>query len=145
MVQTALGPDLFGLFSGMSLYEQPHALCVCDRVTNAGDSDPDLIAAALLHDVGKRRRDSQFSTLDRVLVVLISRTGLHTRNTRFQYLPRTVRQTLIASELHAEVGADLVRQHGGSARLCWLIAQHQHYDVIADNDLDVLQDADSVC
>jgi hypothetical protein len=48
LVRTQLSPELFDLFVLMNDEDQRHALEVADRV-----SDPQLVEAALLHDVGK--------------------------------------------------------------------------------------------
>ena len=54
-VEKALSPALFDLFSRMLPFEQAHALRVFDRLSEQGVTHPDLLTAALLHDVGKVR------------------------------------------------------------------------------------------
>ena len=48
-----LDPPLAELFLQMSLSDQAHALRVFAVLQDYGLTDPDLLAAALLHDVGK--------------------------------------------------------------------------------------------
>jgi hypothetical protein len=51
--RSVLGPAGMRLFDRMARADRWHALRVYDRVRRAGHSDPDLLRAALLHDVGK--------------------------------------------------------------------------------------------
>ena len=44
------------LFAGMPIADRRHALDVAGRLLAAGQTDPDLLAAAMLHDVGKGHR-----------------------------------------------------------------------------------------
>lgn len=44
------------LFRGMPVADRRHALDVAARLLAAGHDDPDLVAAALLHDAGKGHR-----------------------------------------------------------------------------------------
>ena len=55
-------------FAGCSASEQAHAFQVLERLKAAGQTDPDLLTAALLHDVGKVL--FPLSLLDRVVIVL---------------------------------------------------------------------------
>jgi hypothetical protein len=50
-------PDTaWSLFSGMPTADRRHALDVAARLAAAGQRDPDLLAAALLHDIAKGHR-----------------------------------------------------------------------------------------
>ncbi|HLE88500.1 MAG TPA: hypothetical protein VI733_00430 [Candidatus Limnocylindria bacterium] len=50
-----LGDAAWQLFAGMPTPDRRHALDVAARLLAAGDPDPDLMAAALLHDCAKGR------------------------------------------------------------------------------------------
>jgi hypothetical protein len=52
----ALPPGAAALFDAMPVADQRHAIDVWSRLRSAGEADPDLMAAALLHDAGKGRR-----------------------------------------------------------------------------------------
>lgn len=56
MARGALPVAAWGLFEQMPVADRRHAIDVARRLLDAGDDDPDLIAAALLHDVAKGRR-----------------------------------------------------------------------------------------
>jgi hypothetical protein len=56
----------------MPVADQRHALDVVARLERAGETDPDLLAAALLHDTGKGRRVRLWH---RVAVVLLGAVG----------------------------------------------------------------------
>src|SRR5579872_6963390 len=63
-----LTPPLLELFKKMRRSEQQHSLAVYSTLRGWGYSEPPLMVAALLHDVGKTR--AAFLLWDRVLVVL---------------------------------------------------------------------------
>jgi predicted HD phosphohydrolase len=67
-VRARLGPRLAELFARMSPGEQAHSLRVAQTLLARGETTPDLLAAALLHDVGKTR--APVSLPGRVLAVL---------------------------------------------------------------------------
>src|SRR5260221_4790688 len=64
-----LSPELLRLFQRMRRSEQQHSLNVLRTLQAQGHNDPALLAAALIHDVGKSR--VAFHLSDRVLVVLV--------------------------------------------------------------------------
>ena len=118
-----LSPALLLLFRRMQPSEQIHAYKVFSRLKEDGKTDPDLLAAALIHDVGKIL--SPLSILDRVLIVL----GQH-------FLPRAARRwgegeargwrrPFVVAARHAAWGADLAEQAGASSRTVRLIRRHQ--------------------
>ena len=63
-----LDPALLELFWRMAPSDQAHALQVLSALEREGKTEPDLLAAALLHDVGKSVHSP--SPLERVVVVL---------------------------------------------------------------------------
>jgi hypothetical protein len=118
-----LDPPLSKLFFQMTPSDQAHSLRVLSALQRDGHTDADLLAAALLHDVGKSvHRPSVF---DRIVVVLAN-----------QIIPRRVvqwgganpqgwRRPFVIATQHARWGADLVAQHNASPRLVELIRRHQ--------------------
>jgi hypothetical protein len=56
LVDRLLPQEARELFRGMPVADQRHGLDVAQRLLSAGHDDPDLLAAALLHDAGKGHR-----------------------------------------------------------------------------------------
>jgi hypothetical protein len=73
---SALPPGAGPLFDAMPLADQRHALDVWRRLRADGQTDPDLLAAALLHDAGKGRRIRLWHRVTTVLVEAIAPSRL---------------------------------------------------------------------
>jgi len=71
LAQSILSPALLALFLEMQPAEINHSLEITRRLIASGETDPDLLAAALLHDVGKSR--SPLDLWERAIVVLAKR------------------------------------------------------------------------
>lgn len=56
LARRILPPGAWPLFARMAVADRRHALDVARRLTDAGHDDPDVLAAALLHDAAKGRR-----------------------------------------------------------------------------------------
>jgi hypothetical protein len=122
-VPEILNPPLSKLFFRMSPSDQAHSLRVLSALQCEGHSDPDLLAAALLHDVGKSvHRPTVF---DRIIVVLANHIIPHRVVQWGGAKPQGWRRPFVISTQHARWGADLVAQHNASPRLVELIRRHQ--------------------
>lgn len=142
-----LPPVLLPLYQGLSPAERSHAVAVLRALLRQGHTDPDLLAAALLHDVGKTR--SPLHLLDRVWIVLAQRF-MPTRAASWGQGPSGGwRRPFVVAAHHAMWGADLLHQQGASARLVDLV--RRHHAVLpspvpdADRLLAALQRADGSC
>ena len=60
------------LFTGMPVADRRHALNVAAHLLAAGQTDPDLLAAAMLHDVAKGRRMRLWHRVAGVLLAAIA-------------------------------------------------------------------------
>jgi len=118
-----LSPQLLELFLQMQPGEQAHSLAVFRQLQDQGETDRDLLAAALLHDVGKSR--CQLRLWERVFIVLL-RAMLPRHARRWgRAEPRGWRRALVVAQQHPRWGAQMAQQFGASARTIQLIRRHQ--------------------
>jgi putative nucleotidyltransferase with HDIG domain len=111
------------LFLQMSAGEQAHSLEVLRRLEAQGETDPDLQAAALLHDAGKTHRPLRL--WERVWIVLGG--GFLRRVAASEGLEQLPwwQKPLAVAEQHPAWGAELARAAGCSPRAASLIRRHQ--------------------
>jgi len=129
-----LGPSEYALFERLSPEERAHGVDVARRLRRLRpDASRDVLAAALLHDVGKLGTPQ--ATTWRILAHLLSPSSVPPE-------PRLgglagARQ---ARAHHARYGADLLRGAGASPRVVELVECH-HSDN-ADPDARLLWECD---
>lgn len=144
-----LPPSALPLFQTMSAADQRHSLRVCQGLQARGCMDKDMLAAALLHDVGKARGRVPFWT--RPVIVLgkmcaprlLSRVVVDPRDRRGPIdrapavgqgtwlLRSTVmgwRRALGYAWWHAEIGAEMAAEAGLSAHAVLYIRTHHQPD-----------------
>ena len=121
-----LSPLAVDLFRAMSNQDRQHALIVFRTLQQQGYDDPDLLAAALLHDVGKGVPPGGGPRLwHRVAVVLLhalwpsllERLGAEDQG--------GWRRPFYIQQHHAALGAELARQAGCSPVTIDLIRRHE--------------------
>lgn len=134
-----LTPQLLYLFQRMPRSEQHHGIAICRTLEAQGHDDPDLFAAALLHDVGKILIRPRL--WERVIVVLgehfFPKQSAHWSEGQ----PRGTRRGFVVRRMHPRWGAELARQAGASRRTVELIERH-HISPGDDTLLAALQAAD---
>jgi len=119
------------LFSELQPTEQAHALNILSRLLDQGETHPDLLAAALLHDCGKQL--SPLTPLERVWIVIAQKLfPLRARDwgrVERELLVRVPRwrRSLVVAEQHPAWGAEMARQAGASPLLEALIRRHQEH------------------
>ena len=111
------------LFRQMQPAEQVHAYKVFNQLQNAGQTDSDLLAAALLHDVGKIL--SPLSIFDRVIIVLGKHIFPKAARRWGDGTPHGLRRPFVVAACHAEWGADLIEHAGTSSLTVELVRFHQ--------------------
>jgi hypothetical protein len=115
------------LFQSMSVADQQHSLRVCRGLQARGCTDKDLLAAALLHDVGKAEGRVPFWTRP---VIVIGKLCALEWLARLAVYPRAGvalpewRRALGYAWWHAEVGAELAAAAGLSERAVLYIRTH---------------------
>ena len=117
-----LSPTQITLFYRMQPSEQAHARSVLERLKSTGQTDPDLLAAALLHDIGKILYP--LSLWERVVIVLGKRFFPRATEGWGKGSPRGLRRPFVVAVQHAGWGADLAERAGVSARGVELIRRH---------------------
>ncbi|MGD2145085.1 MAG: hypothetical protein PVH41_00150 [Anaerolineae bacterium] len=139
-----LTPRARALFARQLPQDQAHALTVYDTLCREGHSSQDLLAAALLHDVGKAA--ALLPAWQRGLYVLVERfvPDLFARADRGQTGGRW--RSISDYARHAEIGARWAEDAGCSPLTVALIRRHEEQ---ADSDetaegylLSILQAAD---
>ena len=128
-----LPPSALSLFFTMSKADQQHSLRVCRGLLAEGHTEQDLLAAALLHDVGKAEGRVPFWT--RPTIVLskllapgwLRRSVVHPHEFTARHVPRW-QQALSYAWWHADVGAELATQAGLSERAALYIRTHHQPD-----------------
>lgn len=118
-----LPPSQIVLFRRMQPSEQNHAFQIFERLKASGQTDPDLMAAALLHDVGKVLYP--LSLLDRVVIVVGKRFFRRRTRRWSDGTPSRHHRPFVVAAHHPAWGADLAGQAGASPRTVDLIRRHQ--------------------
>lgn len=141
-----LSPPMMSLFEAMPRYDRQHALNVLRTLQEKGHAEPDLLVAALLHDVGKSgQQGGRLRLWHRVSTVLVRAfwPGLFER--LGQERPGSWRYPFFVQQHHAAMGAELARQAGCSVVTVELIRRHEDPpDQVDDHLLAALQGADCV-
>ena len=110
------------LFATMTVGDQRHCLHVCAILQAQGCVDRDLLAAALLHDVGKGGGRVRFWMRPTIVLLRAFAPGL------LRWLAASPtsrwRRPFYAAWHHAAIGADLAAAVGVSERVVLLIRTH---------------------
>jgi hypothetical protein len=130
-VASWLPPSAFTLFKTMSPADQQHSLRVCRGLQHNGCQEADMLAAALLHDVGKAQGRVPFWTRPAIVLgkafapTLLKRLATTPSELPLQGTPRW-RRSLSYAWWHAEVGAELAADAGLSEQAVLYIRTHHH-------------------
>jgi len=110
------------LFHTLSQAEQSHSVAVLRSLLQQGQRDPDLLAAALLHDVGKTR--APLRLFDRVLVVLVQRFAPAVADVWSEGAPHGWSRPFVVAAKHADWGGNILEQAGASPHLVAMVRRH---------------------
>jgi hypothetical protein len=120
-ISNYLEPQQMALFRRMSLWDQSHSLNVFARLRAAGQTDSELLQAALLHDAGKSL--APVTVWHRVFVVLLASVNKSALK-RISTNDSTWGAPISALVGHSESGARLAGEAGCSALVQEYICQH---------------------
>ncbi len=125
-----LSPAQWELFDQLQAGEKHHALEMLTRLTSQGEDPPDLLVAALLHDVGKVQYP--LNPFARAIIVIVSAI-MPGQARKWGNLPPggiksipTWRKAFVVAEQHPAWGADMARLAGVSALAEALIRGHHN-------------------
>jgi putative nucleotidyltransferase with HDIG domain len=128
--QARLSPEQWELFTQLQPSEKDHAVAMFRRLLEQGETQPDLLVAALLHDIGKLRY--RMNPLERAMVVMVHSINPK-QSQRWGSLPPNGwdslpgwRKAFIVAEQHAGWGAEMARQAGATPLTGTLIREHHH-------------------
>lgn len=118
-----LSPEAQALFRRQAAQDQRHGLAVYRALRRADHANPHLLAAALLHDVGKA--GAWLPAWQRAIVVLLNRFAprLLARLSRGEL--RFWNRPFVIHARHPEVGARWAQEAGCSPLAVALIRRHQ--------------------
>lgn len=123
LVRAVLTPPQLALFERLQPNEQAHSLRVLRSLLDQGEDHPDLLVAALLHDVGKSR--FPLNIWQRVLIVLVNAVFPHFAPRLGSASGGAWRRPFILAEKHAQWGAEMAYAAGASPLAVALIKRHQ--------------------
>jgi len=141
-----LTPEAQALFRRQATQDRHHALAVYHALRQTGHTNLQLLAAALLHDVGKAA--ARLPAWQRAAIVLLERFAPHLLARLSRGEPRGWRRPLVIYAQHAEVGARWAQEAGCAPLTVALI--RRHHDRLAscqigeDQLLAALQAADNL-
>lgn len=134
-VRQVLSHELMALFLRMHRSEQMHSVRIYRQLCQQDETNSDMLAAALLHDVGKICFPLRVQ--DRVMIVLGKAFFPKLCRVWAQSEPRGWRRPFVVAEMHPQWGAELVLDAGASALTATLVRRHQEEIVQADQSEDI--------
>jgi hypothetical protein len=125
--QEVLTPDLYNLFVRLQPSELAHTINVF-RAVREQSQDPELLAAALLHDIGKIV--VPLALWEKIFIVLARNLGLESFFDRFNRGGRDTKTSgfsrgLVVAERHPPRGAEQAHQAGATRMVVQLIRPPQ--------------------
>jgi hypothetical protein len=122
-VEQILSPALWALFIQMQPSEQLHSIEVFNNLKSAGENSPELLVAALLHDIGKKFHP--LKPWERGMIVAAQLLFPRWAETWHQYSPIGWKYPFAVAACHPEWGAQAAYSAGASPLVETLIRRHR--------------------
>ena len=126
-VEAILTQPELDLFKSLPVPDQNHCLRVLVNLEAKGETDSDLLKAALLHDIGKTRYP--LARWERVFGVVLEGVLPGLAAAWGEKDPRGIHRPLVVIHQHPRWGADLAGKAGSSQKVIWLIRHHEAEDL----------------
>lgn len=126
-IQAALSAEEYRLFLRYDMTDQQHCYRVLRSLRDKGAADADLLAAALLHDIGKT--EVALSSVDRIVGTIAERGWRGSLERWGHEAPEGWRRPFSVRVQHADWGAQLAERAGSRPRVVCLIRRHQDKSV----------------
>ena len=121
--RSVLTEQQMALFTRLQSSEQTHSLRVLKTLQDQGERHPDLLTAALLHDIGKIYHP--LCIWERVIIVLAKRIAPKKMQAWGAAHPRGWKRSFVVAHMHPSWGAELAREAGTTPLAVKLIQNHQ--------------------
>lgn len=122
-VQSFLSPEQFAVFQQLHPSEKSHSIAVFRELQHRGIQNHDLLAAALLHDIGKTR--FPLHIWERIIIVLAEAWFPSAVKSWGESEPQGWKRPFVVSRYHPGWGAEMARATGASQLTVNLIDRHQ--------------------
>jgi hypothetical protein len=122
-IRETLSPSELELFQQLHGVDQNHSLRVYRTLLEARESEPDLLKAALLHDLGKIRYPLR--RWERVFAVMAKALFPDRIREWGNGDAEGIRRSLVVLRQHPDWGAKLAVNAGTNDRTAWLIQNHE--------------------
>lgn len=141
LVKEFLPPDLMNLFTSMQKSEQAHSIQVFIGLQSTGETNVDLLMAALLHDVGKTC--NPVNIFERIIIVIATTIIPKKVGQWGQGKARGMKRAFVVACKHPAWGAELADAGGASEMTVRLIRRHQ--DTIQEfEDTSIISEEDQL-
>jgi len=124
LARSVLSEPQMALFTRLQSSEQAHSLRVLQTLQDNGEKHPDLLVAALLHDVGKICHP--LHVLERVVIVLGKQFFPNRMKQWGHAQPNGWKRPFVVASKHPVWGATLAQEAGTSSTATHLIREHQN-------------------
>ena len=125
LARSALSAPQMRLFEQLQPSEQVHSLRIYRQLLVHGETQPDLLVAALLHDVGKSR--FPLHPWDRALIVLARAVIPERVKDWGKGQPQGWQRAFVVAQQHPAWGAEMAAQAGASPLAVNIIKRHQDF------------------